>query len=99
MTETRRKSRWPRRLLVLLVLVLAGFFYARQFHPELEDVPGQRAQLAQRAPVERPLRIDAAGVLADVRALSAPAMQGRAIGTPGGALARAYIEQRFRDIG
>ena len=99
MTASRRKSRWPRRLIVLLVLLAAGFFYSRQFHPELEDVPGQRAQLAQRTRVEQPLRIDAAGVLADVRALSAPAMQGRAIGTPGGALARAYIEQRFRDIG
>lgn len=99
MTESRRKSRWPRRLIVLLVLVAAVFLYARQFHPEREDVPGQRLQLAQRERAVRPLRIDPASVLADVRTLSAPAMQGRAVGTPGGALARAYIEKRFREIG
>ncbi|MBU4436324.1 MAG: M20/M25/M40 family metallo-hydrolase [Alphaproteobacteria bacterium] len=37
--------------------------------------------------------------LADVQALSADALQGRAPGTPGSALARAYILKRFGEIG
>jgi Zn-dependent M28 family amino/carboxypeptidase len=38
-------------------------------------------------------------LLEDVRVLSADDMQGRLIGTPGGAKARAYILDRFRQIG
>lgn len=38
-------------------------------------------------------------ILTDVETLSADAMQGRAAGTPGGAMARAYIEKRLTGIG
>jgi len=40
-----------------------------------------------------------AHALEDVRILSADDMEGRAIGTPGGAKARAYIVKRFNEIG
>ena len=40
-----------------------------------------------------------ANALNDVRVLSADSMEGRAIGTPGGAKARAYIAKRFGQIG
>ena len=100
MTDTpRRKSRWLRRLLVLVVLALAAWVYSLQFHPEREDWPGQRQQLAQRKVVAAPARIEAAQVLGDVKTLAAPAMQGRAVGTPGGKAARDYIAARFAALG
>ena len=101
MEPIRRKSRWRRRLVVPLLVALGLFAYSLQFHPEREDVPGQRAQLAQRerAPPTSTPRIDAARVLADVQALSAPAMQGRAVGTPGGKLAREYLHKRYAELG
>lgn len=40
-----------------------------------------------------------AHALDDVRVLSADDMEGRGIGTPGGAKARAYIVKRFKEIG
>lgn len=43
--------------------------------------------------------IDAAALLADARTLSADDMQGREVGTPGGAKARAFIVSRFKEIG
>jgi Zn-dependent M28 family amino/carboxypeptidase len=95
----KRKSRWRRRLLTLVVLAAGLFLYSLQFHPEREDVAGQRASLAKRAPAGHPARIDAATLLQDVRTLSSPAMEGRKVGTPGGARARAYIAQRFAALG
>ena len=95
----RRRARWLRRLAVLLVLATAAFVYSRQFHPQDEDWAGQRAMLAGRERVAAPSRIDAAAVLRDVRTLSAPDMQGRAIGTPGGKRAREYIAGRFAALG
>jgi Zn-dependent M28 family amino/carboxypeptidase len=49
---------------------------------------------AQAAP-----RTDPARLLADVEALSAPAMEGRRTGTAGNARARAFIADRFRALG
>jgi Zn-dependent M28 family amino/carboxypeptidase len=43
--------------------------------------------------------INAEQLLEDVRILSADAMEGRATGTQGGAMARAYIMRRFGDAG
>lgn len=40
-----------------------------------------------------------AKALEDVRILSADDMEGRGVGTPGGAKARAYIQKRFAEIG
>src|SRR5688500_3975230 len=98
MEPIRRKSRWRRRLIVPLViaplLLAAGLFaYSLQFHPEREDVPGQRAQLAQGERAAQAPRIEADRVLADRQALSAPAMAGRAVGTPGSKLARDYLRK------
>jgi Zn-dependent M28 family amino/carboxypeptidase len=42
---------------------------------------------------------DAATLLRDLQTLSADDMEGRQIGTPGGAKARAYIIERFRESG
>ena len=95
----RRKSHWPRRLLVLFVLAISAFVYSRQFHPQDEDWEGQRALLARREKAQVPWRVDAPALLEDVRTLSAPGMEGRKVGTPGGARARAYIEQRFTALG
>ena len=95
----RRKSRWLRRLLTLLVVAGGLFAYSRQFHPQDEDWDGQRAQLGQRERIEAPLRVDAGSVLQDVRTLSAPGMEGRKVGTPGGKRARDYLAQRFTQLG
>jgi hypothetical protein len=43
--------------------------------------------------------INAEQLLEDLRILSADAMEGRGAGTPGGAMARAYIVRRFADAG
>jgi len=94
-----RKSRWKRRLLVFTLFLAAAWVYSLQFHPEQEDWAGQRAELAQRSVVTSRPRIDSAKVLGDLRSLSSPAMQGRAVGTPGGKAAREYLEMRFSALG
>ena len=103
MQPRRRKTSWSRRLLRLLVvlaLVAAALaIYASRFHPEAEDVPGQRAELADRAREPALGRVDPASLVADLKTLSDPAMEGRKVGTPGGARARAYLLQRYREIG
>ena len=100
MTEApRRKARWKRRLLMLALIAGALFVYSLQFHPKREDWPGQRAKLAQRQVQAPPARIDKAQVLGDVRTLAAPAMAGRAVGSPGGKAAREYLLARFRELG
>jgi hypothetical protein len=43
--------------------------------------------------------VNAGQLLEDVRVLSADAMEGRGVGTPGSAMARAYVERRFTDAG
>jgi Zn-dependent M28 family amino/carboxypeptidase len=42
-----------------------------------------------------PVEVDAAALIADVKALSAPEMAGRRVGSPGGALARAFVRSRL----
>jgi len=91
-------SRWPRRLAILAVLAIVAFVYSLQYHPEREDWAGQRAKLANRHLGTPPSRIVPAQVLGDVQALSSPAMEGRAVGTPGGKAAREYILARFREL-
>jgi hypothetical protein len=107
MSSFRRKPSWPRRLLrlalallVLAALLAAGLWlYGSRFHPEREDVPGQRAELATRRVQPQLARVDGAQLVADLKTLADPAMEGRKVGTPGGARARAYVVQRFREIG
>jgi hypothetical protein len=95
----RSKRSWRIRVLILLALGIGLFVYSRQFHPEAEDVAGQRALLANRERVDRPWRIDALSLLGDVRTLAAPDMEGRGVGTAGGLKARNYLIGRFSAIG
>lgn len=95
----RSKTAWKIRLLVVVSLAIGLFVYSRQFHPERENIAGQRVELAKRQAVVEPSRIIRARLLEDVRILSAPDMQGRRVGTAGGAKARDYIVSRFASIG
>jgi hypothetical protein len=99
----RRKKGWKarlKRIAIAAALVAIGLtVYGSRFHPEQEDLPGQRAQLAKRERVATTPRIDAGVLMADLKVLSDPAMEGRKVGTPGGARARAYLLQRYRQIG
>jgi hypothetical protein len=95
----RGKHPWRIRLGIAVAIAAGLWAYAQQFHPEREDVAGQRALLATRARASTPPRVDAARLLADVQALAAPAMQGRAVGTAGGRRAREYLLARYRELG
>lgn len=95
----RDKHPWRVRALILLALAIGLFVYSRSFHPEREDAPGQRALLAKRVPAALPARVDAASLLGDVRALAAPEMEGRAVGTLGGERARDYLRARYGALG
>ena len=53
----------------------------------------------QAAPPTRPIQVSEDQLMRDVRVLAADDMQGRLAGTPGGAKARAYVLQRFKEIG
>ena len=99
MLFSRSKYRWRIRLLILLAIGIAALVYSRQFHPEAEDVPGQRALLANRDRADAPWKVDARSLLGDVRTLAAPALEGRAIDTPGGRKAREYLLGRYTAIG
>jgi len=95
----RGKRAWQVRVVVLAVLAIGLFAYAKRFDPAAEDVDGQRARLANRTAPTRSPRIDAPMLVVDFRTLSSPAMEGRGVGTPGGAKARAYLLERYGEIG
>ena len=96
---SRRRRRWRNRLLLAAAIPIGLLVYSRQFHPEAEAVPAQRAQLAQRHKAMLPPRVDAAALLGDQKVLADPAMEGRGVGTPGGQRARAFLLARFAAIG
>lgn len=83
-------ARATRVLLVILLFLHGGSGELRVVH--VSGIVEARAVGA--AP-----RIDAERLMADLRALSAPDMEGRLAGSPGGRRARAYILERFREIG
>jgi Zn-dependent M28 family amino/carboxypeptidase len=60
---------------------------------------GLQASNAQRAVAPASKTIDARRLLLDLETLSADAMEGRGVGTPGGAKAREYIAERFKASG
>lgn len=65
-------------------------------------VPSQTPKPAEAVKTPAPpasKTVDAARLLEDVRVLSTDAMEGRGTGTPGGAMARAYVARRFADAG
>lgn len=90
------RSRVVRRLagLSVVALLACGYYVAT----EVEQRRMSATELAQTGAVT-PLRIDAARLVADVEALSAPAMEGRRTGTPGNHRAQAFITARFRELG
>lgn len=53
----------------------------------------------QAPTTDRAVAVDTARMMADVRVLSADSMEGRAAGSAGNAKARAYLLERFREIG
>ena len=78
------------RLGVILLLLFGGGSEIRDLRTF--NILGARpAGLAPRVDTER--------LMADLRALSAPDMEGRLAGSPGGRRARAYILDRFREMG
>jgi Zn-dependent M28 family amino/carboxypeptidase len=73
------------RLLALSVLLFTSFSQATPVAP---------AQSAAAA-----IPVDRTQLLADLKVLSADDMEGRLVGTPGGAKARAYVIERFKASG
>jgi Zn-dependent M28 family amino/carboxypeptidase len=90
------RPRVVRRLagLSVVALLACGYYVAT----EVEQRRMSATELTQTGAVA-PLRIDAARLVADVEALSAPAMEGRRTGTPGNHRAQAFITARFRELG
>ena len=90
---TCRCSAWRGRSRVasslLLTAVLAG--------PGLAAAQAVAPAASPSAEVDR--QPNGARMLAVIQALTAPGMDGRAVGTPGGAKARAWIEARLNAIG
>ena len=98
--KTRTSIRkWALRLLMMIALAVIALQLAKKFETSAQDVAAQRSELANRVPTQAVSDVDAASLLADVRTLSDPAMQGRQVGTPGGKRARGYVMQRFRELG
>jgi Zn-dependent M28 family amino/carboxypeptidase len=71
--------------------VVAALVTAVQFAGAQAARPAARAQAVQA--------LDSARLIADISALAADSMEGRRIGTPGGARARAYLLHEFSRIG
>lgn len=94
-----RKRRWALRLVMMLALVVLALPLSKKFDPTPKELAAQRAELSNRDRSTAPSSVDSASLLADVRVLADPAMQGRAVDTPGGSKARDYVLQRFRDVG
>jgi Peptidase family M28 len=74
------------------ILILASCAAALGVRRAARVAPQTQARAASET-------IDAGQLLEDVRLLSADAMEGRGTGTKGGAMARAFIVQRFAGLG
>jgi Zn-dependent M28 family amino/carboxypeptidase len=83
------------KFFVALVLLASC---ASPLPPRPQKAEGVKAAATPAAPVVSRV-IDSAQLLEDVRALSSDAMQGRGMGTEGGAMARAFVVRRFADLG
>lgn len=99
MKPLNRKRKWALRLVMMIALVVIALPLSKKFDTTPKELAAQRAELAKRDRTTEPSSVDSAGLLADVRTLADPAMQGRAVATPGGRKARDYVLQRFRDTG
>lgn len=99
MKPFNRKRKWALRLVMMIALVVLALPLSKKLDTTPKEQAAQRAELSKRDRGEEPSSVDSASLLADVRTLADPAMQGRAVGTPGGKKARDYVLQRFRDTG
>ena len=86
-----------------LACVLAATLLTSGAAPEPSDLSASSrgALRAGYGPTQdaSPARLDAGRLMADVRALSAPEMEGRLAGSPGGLRAREFIIRRFSALG
>jgi hypothetical protein len=97
-----RKS--PERLIAFTVRAVANFVaggaaFLATVAPLVaarigENMPGHQPRPSARRPA-----LDSVRLMADISALAADSMEGRRIGTPGGARARAYLLRAFSGIG
>lgn len=96
MTSDRRCRQPALAFLSGLVIVCAVTLGVGGFEPEPAPHPGAQPTASKSSPATR---VDREALLTTVRTLSAPALRGRATGTPGGRLARALIEDAFAAAG
>jgi hypothetical protein len=99
MKPLNRKRKWAMRLVMMIALVVLALPLSKKFDTTPKELAAQRAELSKRDRTAEPSRVDSAVLLADVRTLADPAMQGRAVNTPGAKKARDYLLQRFSDVG
>ncbi|OGT59707.1 MAG: hypothetical protein A3E01_04395 [Gammaproteobacteria bacterium RIFCSPHIGHO2_12_FULL_63_22] len=99
MKPLNRKRKWALRLVMMIALVVLALPLSKKLDTTPKELAAQRAELSKRDRTTEPSSVDSASLLADVRTLADPAMQGRAVNTPGGKKARDYLLQRFREVG
>ena len=99
MKPFNRKRKWALRLVMMIALVVLALPLSKKLDTTPKELAAQRAELSKRDRTAKPSRVDSVSLLADVRTLADPAMQGRGVNTPGGKKARDYLLQRFRDVG
>jgi len=95
-------DRRARFALFAAAALLAACGEGDEASPTTPAAPSAVGETPAAAAVDAPAfaeRLDHQTLVADARALSADAMDGRAAGTEGGAKARAYILERFSQIG
>ena len=80
---------------LLALVLLASCASPRPAQPQNG---GGAKPVASASPESSSKTIDSARLLEDVRALSSDAMEGRGMGTQGGAAARAFVINRFADL-
>ncbi|MBC7933006.1 MAG: M28 family peptidase [Rubrivivax sp.] len=81
-----------KKLLLAVALLASGIAASAVQDSSRKDDKGASARPSSKV-------VNAEQLLEDVRILSADAMEGRATGTPGAAMARAFIKKRFGDAG
>jgi hypothetical protein len=91
-------SKRARRRIALLTLVGAGLMYgAVATRVERGRIAARARQVARVAPHAH--RVDRATLMADLRALADPSLEGRRTGSPGGVRARAYVADALQAAG
>jgi hypothetical protein len=86
-----------RRLIVLSIVALSCLYLSMATWNERRRIAAEPRAAAPAEAVAH--SVDRSRLMSDVRRLADPGMQGRRTGTEGGRRARAFIEQRMREIG